>query len=114
MLGRDREIYSLLDGVLERSINTESDIDKVKSGKCLFLVEELNSDKTNRELIMFTKDFVISVEMEIELGDTSAPIGKWHKYFYACNKTKEFYPEAEEVSDDDIIKWISDHTLDFI
>lgn len=103
-----RDYFSLINGAHENGMGSDSP-EKVFQGKELFYIEENIESDTRKELILFTKNFVIEVEMMIDLGDIYEEAGKWTKEYSAAQITNKYGQYEKSVDEGQIKKWFSDH-----
>ena len=117
-----RDFYNMMLHALERNLGADN-IDEVTSGDKLFMIDDsmFGADETDRTLRLFTKEFVVEANMDIELSDTSKDTGTWEKDFYAHVSNDSYsgyqpcgYQPSKTISDKVVLDWFAEHSLDFI
>lgn len=69
-----------------------------------------------KRLIIYTKDFVLELTMEIQLSGSSGESGSWEKEYYAVirNEEEDGYKPSKSISNDTVNEWFSKNIIDFI
>jgi len=110
-----RDLYKMVFEAHEKGLGAES-LEDVWSGKKLYLIDDslMGADETEKVLILFTNKFVLRVEQTIEFGDLYKESGEWRKDYFAQDVTKNYSGYPDKVSDDDIINWVKENSLEFL
>lgn len=115
MLLPAKDYFKVLESALEKGLGADN-VDEMFEGKALFFIDDsLYGDDLSKELKIFTKDFVLNIEMTIDLGDTFKDSGEWSKDYYATNVSSQ-YPDTYEdkFNNDYIAKWFKDNWFNLI
>jgi hypothetical protein len=80
-----------------------------------FYVKELHSTTLEKIVIIFTRDFVLELTMEINLSNTSCDTGTWEKEYWSVirNNEEDGYP-SESISNDMVRDWFNKNIIEFI
>lgn len=119
MLLPARDIFKLIDETIQKNKGPQS-YEKFDKEKDLFYAFEINPEIRclERNLKIYTKQFVLEVSMDINLSDTNKDTGDWEKDYYAVVKNDEHielgYEPSRSISNDMVMIWFSKHALDFI
>lgn len=111
-----KDLYHMIENVLERGINSDATIDSVRKGEHKFLAQGIvNNISTNdSEFILFTKNFVIIVERYFEMDGLSKEYGTWRKDYHAYEATEKYYYTPKRISTREVLDWISKNSIEFI
>lgn len=111
-----KDLYHMIENVLNRGINSGATINGVAKGKDKFFVEGVvdNVTTNDSEFILFTEDFVLVIERRFEINEISKEHGTWEKDYSVYNVTEHYYSDPKKISDREVLDWISKNSMEFI
>ncbi len=115
-----RDYFKIVEEAIEKNKGHKS-LEEFLAKRDLFYAKEFYSQRhystvLEKRLIIYTKDFVLELTMEIQLSSSSDDSGSWEKEYYAAirNEEEEGYGSSRSISNDTVNEWFSKNIIDFI
>jgi hypothetical protein len=115
-----RDYFKIVEEAIEKNKGHKS-LEDFLAKRDLFYAKEFYSQRhystvLEKRLIIYTKDFVLELTMEIQLSSSSDDSGSWEKEYYAVirNEEEDGYEPSKSISNDTVNEWFSKNIIDFI
>lgn len=115
-----RDYFKIVEGAIEKNKGHKS-LEDFMANRDLFYAKEFYSQRhystiLEKRLIIYTKDFVLELTMEIQLSGSGDDSGEWEKEYYSVirNDEEDGYKPSKSISNDAVNEWFSKNIIDFI
>lgn len=115
-----RDYFKIVEEAIEKNKGHKS-LEDFLAKRDLFYAKEFYSTShystvLEKRLVIYTKDFVLELTMEIELSNTGEDTGAWEKEYHAVvrNEEEDGYKSSKSISNDMINDWFSKNIIEFI
>jgi hypothetical protein len=115
-----RDYFKIVEKAIEKNKGHNS-LEDFLANRDLFYAKELYSERhystvIEKILIIYTKDFVLELTMEIQISSSNDDFGSWEKEYYVVirNEEEEEYKQLKPISNNTVNEWFSKNIIEFI